>query len=71
MEVIERMMPVGKAAGLLGIDARTLRRWLEDERGLAIRRLGHGRSPLIKISDIQAVIAKHSPIQQYTPKPRG
>jgi len=65
---LERMIPLGKAASLLGIDTRTLRRWLEDECGLAFPRLGRGASPLVKIADIQAVISRHQGRQKYTPE---
>jgi hypothetical protein len=66
---LERMLPLGKAANLLGIDSRTLRRWLEDERGLALPRLGRGASPLVRVADVQAVIASRQGIQKYTPRP--
>jgi hypothetical protein len=60
------MIPLGKAASLLGIDTRTLRRWLEDECGLAFPRLGRGASPLVKIADIHAVIGRHQGRQKYS-----
>jgi len=63
---LERMIPLGKAASLLGIDTRTLRRWLEDECGLAFPRLGRGASPLVKIADIHAVIGRHQGRQKYS-----
>ena len=65
---LDRMVPLGKAASMIGVDSRTLRRWLEDERGLAFPRLGHGSSPLVRLSDVQAVIASHQGIQKYSPR---
>jgi hypothetical protein len=67
MGLLDRMIPLGKAANLLGVDTRTLRRWLEGERGLAFPRLGRGASLLVKITDIQAVIARHQGTRKYTP----
>ena len=65
---LDRMLPLGKAARMIGIDARTLRGWLEDERGIVFPRLGHGSSPLVKLADVQAVIANHQGIQKYSPR---
>ena len=67
--LLDRMMPLGKAARMIGVDSRTLRRWLEHDRGLAFVRLGRGASPLVKVADLQAVIARRQGIQKYTPTP--
>jgi hypothetical protein len=68
-EVLPEMMPVGKAARRFHIDGRTLRRWLESERGLVLPRLGKGASPLVKIADVQALLAKHGDKRRYTGEP--
>jgi len=63
---LERMIPLGKAASLLGIDTRSLRRWLEGECGLVFPRLKRGSSLLVKITDIQTVIARRQGRQKYS-----
>ena len=52
----EQMVRLSKAAASLGVDSRTLRRWLEDECGLVFPRLGRGSSPFVDLVDILAVV---------------
>jgi hypothetical protein len=61
---LDRMVRLGKAANLVGVDSRTLRRWLEQEQGLALPRRGRGAWPLVKMADLQAVIANHSAVEK-------
>jgi hypothetical protein len=65
--VLDRMLPMGKAATMLGVDTRTLRRWLEHECGLVFPRLGRGASPLVRVGDIQKLIANRQGKQKYSP----
>jgi len=53
----DRVIRISTAAGMLGIDGRTLRAWLEEDRKLTIPRHGRGDSPFVAVADIQAVIA--------------
>ena len=53
----ERTVRISTAAGMLGIDGRTLRAWLEEDRKLTIPRRGRGGSPLVKVATVQAAIA--------------
>jgi hypothetical protein len=56
-ETAERTIRISTAAGMLGIDGRTLRAWLEQDRKFTIPRRGRGGSPFVKVADVQAVIA--------------
>ena len=58
--ITEKYIRLGKAARMLGIDRKTLRRWLEKDCGLSFRSLGRGNSPLVAERDIEAVIAKRT-----------
>ena len=58
--ITEKYMRLGKAARLLGIYRKTLRRWLEKDCGLVFQSLGRGNSPLVSERDIQTVIAKRT-----------
>lgn len=58
--MIERYIPLGKAARQLGVHRQTLRKWLEIDCGLVFRSMGRGNSPLIAERDLEAVIAKRT-----------
>jgi hypothetical protein len=51
------MIRLATAATMIGVDARSLRHWLEEDRKLTIPRRGRGGSPFVKVADVQAVIA--------------
>jgi len=56
----ERSIRISTAAGMLGIDGRTLRAWLEADRKLTIPRRGRGGSPFVAVADVQAVITSRA-----------
>jgi len=59
-ETADRTVRISTAAGMLGIDGRTLRAWLEEDRKLTVPRRGRGGSPFVKVADLQAVIGTHA-----------
>ena len=56
-ETAERTIRISTVAGMLGIDGRTVRAWLEQDPKLTIPRRGRGGSRFVKVADVQAVIA--------------
>lgn len=52
---------IRKAAQLLGINRKTLRRWLEVDLGFRMPRVKQGSKILLTEKDIEAVLRRHSP----------
>lgn len=61
------VLPLSKAARRLHVSGRTLRRWLEADLGMVFPNLGKGSSPLVHISDVQAVILLRQGQRKYAP----
>jgi transposase len=64
--IADRYMPLRKAARILGVPSRTMRRWLQADCGLVFPAMGRGRQPLVSESDVQAVIAKRTGTRDWS-----
>jgi predicted site-specific integrase-resolvase len=63
--ISERYMPLAKAAKLCGVSPKTMRRWLEKDRGLVFHQPKFQRV-LVAESDVQAVIAKRTGARDWS-----
>lgn len=59
--MIEQRYSIRKAAQLLGVNRKTLRRWLEVDLGFRMPKVAQGSKILLSEKDIEAVLRKHSP----------
>lgn len=64
--IADHYMPLRKAAKLLNVNSKTMRRWLEQDCGLSFQAMGRGRQPLISEQDVQTVISKRTGVRNWS-----
>ena len=67
MTAMEQLVSVGKAAKVVGVDRKTLQRWLEEEQGLSFPRVGRGQVRLVRRVDVEAVVKRRLARQRWEP----
>ncbi len=69
--MITERYSIRKAARLIGISRKTLRRWLEVDLGMRMPDVPRGGKILLSERDIEAVLKKHSPHVDFQLLRRG
>ena len=63
---LEKMYSLSQAAKIIGIQPKTLKRWLAEDLGMVLPRVARGGKALIRERDIEIVVRKRTATSNWS-----